>query len=96
MEQVILPGGVELIIDDARRTARVALNGIVAEVRRADAVSVAATGTYVDVIRPPRSADQPDGGGPLRLAGVGELDDAAQGFRRMLDGDLFGKIVFRH
>lgn len=24
------------------------------------------------------------------------LDDAAQGFQRMLDGDVFGKIVFRH
>lgn len=24
------------------------------------------------------------------------LDDAAEGFRRMLDGDVFGKIVFRH
>ncbi|BBE23280.1 Zn-dependent oxidoreductase [Arthrobacter sp. MN05-02] len=24
------------------------------------------------------------------------LDDAEQGFRRMLDGDVFGKIVFRH
>ena len=24
------------------------------------------------------------------------LEDAAQGFRRMLDGDVFGKIVFRH
>ena len=24
------------------------------------------------------------------------LDDAAEGFRRMLEGDVFGKIVFRH
>lgn len=41
----------------AAQTSRVALNQILAEIRRADAVSVSGLGTYVDVIRPAETAE---------------------------------------
>ncbi|MDB5297353.1 MAG: hypothetical protein JWO31_3336 [Phycisphaerales bacterium] len=41
----------------AAHTARVSLGQVEAEIRRADAVSCDALGTYVDIVRPPGSAE---------------------------------------
>ncbi len=78
MEQVILPGGVELIIDDARRTARVALNR--PEVRNAQTMATwASLAQAADLIREHEDV------GVVVLSGAG--DDFSAGLDlRMLRG----------